>query len=70
MALDAARNGAGSEIMEGQINDGYWKGHQKMQYTSKGNAGNVTIHYWRDPLTGAISDFKFTTKPIYNMNGL
>jgi len=70
LALDAAKQGAGKEIMQGKINDPYWKNHQKMEYVVKSENGqNVVIHYWRDPKTGMISNFKFKNAPVYNLFG-
>ena len=69
MALEAAKQGAGVEIMEGQINDKYWKGYQKIEYTVEGGVGKVIIHYWRDPNTGNLELFKFKNPPIYNKFG-
>ena len=56
--------------MEGKTNDPYWKNHPKMEYVVKSENGKtVVVHYWHDPKTGVISDFKFKNPPIFNIFG-
>jgi RHS repeat-associated protein len=60
LTLKEAQSGQGKEIMKGQINDSYFQGWQKMQHTHTTPSGEtITIHYWKNPLTGEIKFFKF-----------
>lgn len=65
MALDAAKQGYGRQIM-GPMNDAprlianYGEGEWvKMQYVLRGNNSNVTVHYFRNLDTGMDVEFKF-----------
>lgn len=61
MAMEAAKGGAGSRIIEG-LGDARFKGMEKWQYVVKSNNGaNVTVHYVKDPATGSLMDFKVMT---------
>jgi RHS repeat-associated protein len=60
IALEAAKSGLGTEIMQGKINDTAWQGWQKIQYLHQNpNGSNIVIHYWRNPQTGVVTGFKF-----------
>lgn len=60
LTLEEARNGQGREIMKGQTNDPEWYGWQKMQHIHKTPTGdNITIHFWKNPITGEVTGFKF-----------
>jgi hypothetical protein len=51
----------GRELIAIRMNDSRWPAEQgwvKMQQTENG----TTIHYVRNTRTGAVDDFKFTTK--------
>lgn len=65
MALDAAKQGAGRQIMDNladaprliaNYGQGTWV---KMQYVLRGNYSNVTVHYFRNLDTGLDVEFKF-----------
>ncbi|MEZ0579130.1 RHS repeat-associated core domain-containing protein [Nocardioides sp. MH1] len=64
MALDAAKQGAGREIMDNladtprlvaNYGEGTWV---KIQYVLRGNYSNVTVHYFRNLDTGLDVEFK------------
>lgn len=61
MTLDAAKRGAGIRIIQ-NLGDSRFKGMEKWQHVVKSNNGvNTTVHYVRDPATGALMDFKVMT---------
>jgi hypothetical protein len=63
--LRDAQAGGGELIMEGKINDNNFKDWLKMQVVQKTSDGNtITVHYWKNPVTGETKGFKFTTKPV------
>jgi hypothetical protein len=46
--------------MDGKINDPAWQGWDKMSHIHHlPNGGRIEIHYWRNPLTGEMTGFKF-----------
>ncbi|MEZ5901338.1 MAG: polymorphic toxin-type HINT domain-containing protein [Hyphomicrobiaceae bacterium] len=58
MALDAAKGGAGDVIIR-NLGDPRFSGMDKVEYVVKSDAGRTTtVHYVRDPVTGASTDFK------------
>lgn len=75
MTLKEAQSGQGRPIMDGKINDPYWKAWEKMEHVHRGEVLDTrlvnkeyetkwfpyktTIHYWRNPQTGVITGFKF-----------
>ena len=60
MTLDAARQGAGSKIID-NLGDPKFKGMEKWEYRVKSTNGNDSVvHYVRDPKEGDLTDFKFT----------
>jgi filamentous hemagglutinin len=59
MALDAARSGAGTKIID-NLGDPEFKGMEKWEYKVKSAEGrDSVVHYVRDPNTGELMDFKF-----------
>ena len=61
LALDEAKSGAGSRIMEGtSLGDPRYQGMEKWQHIHANPDGTKTvIHYIVDPTTGNTMDFKF-----------
>ena len=68
VAMENAKNGApgATPIMEGKINDPAYKdSHVKMKYTMKTSSGEtITIHFWRDRISGVDSGLKFKLPAI------
>ena len=57
-ALEAAQKGAGDIVMR-NLGDPRFAGMDKVEHVVRSDGGRVTtIHYVRDPVTGASTDFK------------
>ena len=64
MTLKAARTGKGWPIIK-DLADPRYKGMTKMQYSTRSANGKTSaVHYVKDPKTGMLMDFKFTTHSI------
>lgn len=62
MAMAAAKRGEGTKIMS-NMTDSRYAGWDKFQIVSYSNDGwTATVHYMRDPATGAVADFKVFSK--------
>jgi hypothetical protein len=67
MVLDAAKNGAGTKIID-NLGDDAFKGMEKWEYKVKSAEGHDTVvHYVRDPKTGELMDFKFKKQSTDNL---
>lgn len=66
MVFDAAKKGAGGEIMKNtKLGDSRFSGMEKWEYREKSNAGlDSVVHYVRDPATGNLMDFKFKKNAV------
>lgn len=64
LAMQAARAGGGTRIIE-RLSDPRFLGMEKWQYVLRSEFWrvNVTVHYVRNPATGALMDFKVMTTP-------
>ena len=65
MVMQSAAEGNGTVIMRGPFGDPAFQspGWVKVQVVGRGTQGSITVHYMRNEITGATTQYKFVTEP-------